>query len=53
MALTNYIMQSLIGVIIFTSTGFKRYETLSPTHDKVPEIGVRPGWPSPTVGEGS
>ena len=31
MALTNYIMQSFIGVILFTSIGFKLYETLSPS----------------------
>ncbi|WP_281764378.1 DUF418 domain-containing protein [Neptunitalea lumnitzerae] len=31
MALTNYIMQSFIGVILFTSVGFKLYETLSPS----------------------
>lgn len=31
MALTNYIMQSLIGLIIFSSIGFSLYETLSPS----------------------
>lgn len=31
MALTNYIMQSAIGLILFSSVGFSRYETLSPT----------------------
>ena len=30
MALTNYIMHSLIGLILFSSVGFQRYETLSP-----------------------
>ena len=30
MALTNYIMQSFIGLILFSSIGFKLYETLSP-----------------------
>ncbi len=40
MALTNYIMQSLIGVIIFTSMGFKLYETLSPTQTLVTAVGV-------------
>ena len=29
MALTNYIMQSFIGLILFSSIGFKLYETLS------------------------
>lgn len=31
MALTNYIMQSAIGLILFSSLGFKLYETLSPS----------------------
>lgn len=31
MALTNYIMQSFIGLILFSSIGFKLYETLSPS----------------------
>lgn len=31
MALTNYIMQGLIGIIIFSSIGFGMYETLSPS----------------------
>ncbi len=31
MALTNYIMQSLIGLILFSSIGCKLYETLSPS----------------------
>jgi uncharacterized protein len=31
MALTNYIMQSLIGLIIFSHIGFSFYETLSPS----------------------
>ncbi len=31
MALTNYLMQSFIGMILFTSIGFKLYETLSPS----------------------
>ncbi|WP_431157853.1 DUF418 domain-containing protein [Winogradskyella poriferorum] len=30
MALTNYIMHSVVGLILFTSIGFKLYETLSP-----------------------
>ncbi|MDH7445956.1 DUF418 domain-containing protein [Aquimarina sp. 2201CG14-23] len=31
MALTNYIMQSFIGLILFSSIGFKLYERLSPS----------------------
>ena len=31
MALTNYIMQSFIGLILFSSIGFKLYESLSPS----------------------
>ncbi len=31
MALTNYIMHSLIGLILFSSVGFKLYEKLSPS----------------------
>lgn len=31
MALTNYILQSFIGLILFSSVGFKLYETLSPS----------------------
>lgn len=31
MALTNYIMQSFIGLILFSSIGYKLYETLSPS----------------------
>ena len=31
MALTNYIMQSLIGLILFSSIGFGLYETISPS----------------------
>lgn len=31
MALTNYIMQSFIGLILFSSIGFKLYETLAPS----------------------
>tara|TARA_B100001765_G_scaffold215488_1_gene187891 strand:- start:3537 stop:4811 length:1275 start_codon:yes stop_codon:yes gene_type:complete len=30
MALTNYLLQSFIGVILFTSLGFRLYETLRP-----------------------
>ncbi len=31
MALTNYLMQSLIGLILFSSIGFGLYETMSPS----------------------
>ena len=31
MALTNYIMQSFIGLVLFSSVGFQLYETLSPS----------------------
>ncbi len=31
MALTNYVMQSFIGLILFSSIGFGLYETLSPS----------------------
>lgn len=31
MALTNYILQSCIGLILFSSIGFKMYETLAPS----------------------
>lgn len=31
MALTNYVTQSLVGLILFSSVGFKLYETLSPS----------------------
>lgn len=30
MALTNYLMQSLVGLVLFTSVGFALYQTLSP-----------------------
>ncbi|RMB59488.1 DUF418 domain-containing protein [Dokdonia sinensis] len=30
MALTNYLLQSFIGLIIFSSLGFEKYETFSP-----------------------
>lgn len=40
MALTNYIMQSLIGLILFSSVGFKLHETLSPSGTLVMAIGV-------------
>ncbi len=31
MALTNYILQSFIGLLLFSSLGFKLYETMSPS----------------------
>ncbi len=31
MALTNYVMQSFIGLILFSSLGFELYQTMSPT----------------------
>ncbi|WP_420379612.1 DUF418 domain-containing protein [Gilvibacter sp.] len=40
MALTNYLLQSFIGLIIFTSVGFKGYETLSPSQAFLTAIGV-------------
>ncbi|TSE03678.1 DUF418 domain-containing protein [Aquimarina algiphila] len=40
MALTNYIMQSFIGLILFSSIGFKLYETLSPSETLLTAISV-------------
>ena len=40
MALTNYIMQSVIGLIIFSSIGLGLYETLSPFETLLLAIGV-------------
>ncbi|MEH6406360.1 MAG: DUF418 domain-containing protein [Leeuwenhoekiella sp.] len=40
MALTNYIMQSFIGLILFSSIGFKLYETLSPAETLLTAIVV-------------
>lgn len=40
MALTNYIMQSFIGLILFSSIGFKLYETLSPSKALIVAIFV-------------
>ncbi len=40
MALTNYIMQSLIGLIIFSSIGFALYETLSPSETLISALAV-------------
>lgn len=40
MALTNYIMQSFIGLILFSSIGFKLYETLSPSQTLMTAILV-------------
>jgi len=40
MALTNYIMQSFIGLIIFSSIGFALYETMSPSETLITAIAV-------------
>ncbi|MBG6130261.1 uncharacterized protein IWQ47_001656 [Aquimarina sp. EL_43] len=40
MALTNYIMQSFIGLILFSSIGFGLYETLSPSQTLLTAIVV-------------
>lgn len=40
MALTNYLMQSFIGLILFSSIGFKLYETFSPSAALVTAILV-------------
>ncbi|CAL2103669.1 conserved membrane protein of unknown function [Tenacibaculum sp. 190130A14a] len=40
MALTNYLMQSLIGLILFSSIGFQLYETLSPSQTLLTAILV-------------
>jgi uncharacterized protein len=40
MALTNYILQSFIGLILFSSIGFKLYETLSPSQSLITAIIV-------------
>ena len=40
MALTNYIMQSIIGLILFSSVGFSLYETMSPFQTLSTAIGV-------------
>lgn len=40
MALTNYIMHSFIGLILFTSIGFQLYETISPTGTLLIAIAV-------------
>ncbi|MFA0963836.1 DUF418 domain-containing protein [Roseivirga sp. BDSF3-8] len=40
MALTNYLMQSLIGLLIFSSIGLGLYETLSPWQTLVMALGV-------------
>lgn len=40
MALTNYIMQSLIGLILFSSIGFSLYETMSPSETLITAIAV-------------
>ena len=40
MALTNYILQSIIGLILFTSVGFRLYERLSPSETLMTAILV-------------
>ncbi|MDY8135384.1 DUF418 domain-containing protein [Aquimarina sp. 2201CG5-10] len=40
MALTNYIMHSFIGLLLFSSIGFKLYETLSPSQTLLTAIAV-------------
>ncbi|WP_419214012.1 DUF418 domain-containing protein [Maribacter sp. X9] len=40
MALTNYILQSVIGLILFSSIGFRLYETLSPSETLLTAILV-------------
>jgi len=40
MALTNYILQSVIGLILFSSIGFQLYETLSPSATLIMAVGV-------------
>lgn len=40
MALTNYILQSIIGLFLFSSIGFKLYETLSPSQTLLTAITV-------------
>ena len=40
MALTNYIMQSVIGLFMFSSVGFSLYETMSPFQTLVIAIGI-------------
>ena len=40
MALTNYIMQSFIGLILFSSIGFGLYETMSPFQTFIAAISV-------------
>ncbi len=40
MALTNYIMQSAIGLFLFSSVGIKLYETLSPFQTMMTAVAV-------------
>lgn len=40
MALTNYIMHSVIGLILFTAVGFQLYETMSPSQTLLTAILV-------------
>lgn len=40
MALTNYVMHSVFGLILFSSLGFKLYETLSPMQTLLSAVAV-------------
>lgn len=40
MALTNYVMHSVFGLILFSSLGFKLYETLSPIQTLLSAVAV-------------
>lgn len=40
MALTNYILQSAIGLVLFSSIGFRLYETFSPSAAFIVAFGV-------------
>ncbi|HEY9185848.1 MAG TPA: DUF418 domain-containing protein [Salegentibacter sp.] len=40
MALTNYVMHSVFGVILFSSLGFKLYESLSPIQTLLSAVAV-------------
>lgn len=40
MALTNYVMHSVFGLILFSSLGFKLYETLSPFQTLLSAVAV-------------
>lgn len=40
MALTNYLLQSFIGLLLFSSIGFRWYETLSPSQTLITAVAV-------------